>query len=470
MAARLFLFLFLFLVVFFDASGRKENGSFKERCRTIYDPSGILKILVLYIVLGLIGDREKLIAKSISFFFCFAIVSFLVFSLMSAFVGRLRKTYEAKTIFSLWLLPNLMYFNFYWASATPVFRPFFVLCIDHDDLLHIILVVWLAVASLILLWDIASHLRFRRKLDESLYELRDERILAMWNKKQDDLGIKENKRIRVFTSPAVSSAMSVGVLQRNCILVLPEKEYSDAELDMIFSHELVHIIRADGVTKLYMAICRAFNFYDPFVYSMSKKCSEDIELACDEIVLSNVDGKTRKDYGKLVLSSAGEEKGFTSNLSASGESMKYRLMNILKPEEKRKGTVLLSVCALIVLFIPDLIGVAYHSQNMKELFFKGNIKEETVEIRSREFGVPNDPYEDPDKEAIFSYLSSLDAYEIYASQNFDGRSVCISYAMDDVSRSVEFNRYYIVFKDQKNVRTYYVKEGIDMDLMKKMCQ
>ena len=314
MAVRLFLFLFLFLVVFFDASGKKENASFRERCRTIYDPSGILKILILYLVLEIIGDRERVMSKMISFLFCFAIVSFIVFSVMSVFVDRLRKEYEAKTIFSLWLLPNLMYFDFYWASATPLFRPFFVLCIDHDTIFRFVLIAWLVIASLILLWNIVSHLRFRRKLDESLYEIRDEHVLALWNKKQDALGIKESKRIRIYTSPSVSSAMSVGVFQRNCILVLPDKEYSDEELDMIFTHELIHIIREDGMSKLYMAICKSFHFYDPFVYLMSKKCCEDIELACDEIVLSDADEKTRKDYGKLILSSAGEERGFTSNL------------------------------------------------------------------------------------------------------------------------------------------------------------
>ncbi len=470
MAVRLFLSLFLFLVVFFDASVKKENASFRERCRTIYDPSGILKILILYLVLEIIGDREMVMSKMISFLFCFAIVSFVVFSLMSVFVDRLRKEYEAKTIFSLWLLPNLMYFNFYWASSTPIFRPFFVLCIDRDDLFHILLIAWFVIASLILLWNIVSHLRFRRKLDESLYEIRDERILALWNKKQDELGIRENKRIGIYTSPSVNSAMTIGILQRNCILVLPDKEYSDEELDMIFSHELVHIIRNDGITKLYMAICKAFNFYDPFVYSGTRKCSEDIELACDEIVLSDANEKTRKDYGKLILSSAGEERGFTSNLSASGESMKYRLLNILKPDKKRRGAILLSICALIILFVPDLFGVAYHSKNAGELLFNGNIDHGSMEIRPKGFSVPGDLYEDPDEEAIISYLSSLDAYEIYASQIPDGDSIYILYKMDDIFRSVEFDRHYIVFHEQKKVRTYYVKEGIDMDLVKKMCE
>ncbi len=107
---------------------------------------------------------------------------------------------------------------------------------------------------------------------------------------------------------------------------------------------------------------------------------------------------------------------------------------------------------------------------MGELFFNGEIDHETIEIRSTEFGVASDPYKDPDEEAIISYLSSLDAYEIYASQIPDGDSIYILYKMDNIFRSVEFDRHYIVFHEQKKVRTYYVKEGIDMDLVKKMCE
>ena len=77
---------------------------------------------------------------------------------------------------------------------------------------------------------------------------------------------------------------------------------------------------------------------------------------------------------------------------------------------------------------------------------------------------------DPDEEALISYLSGFDVYEIYASQIPDGDSIYILYKMDDIFRSAEFDRHYIVFHEQKNVRTYYVKEGIDMDLVKKMCE
>ena len=470
MFVRLFISLFIVLVVYFASSRIEKKCTMKERCQTFFSPAGILRILVLYFVLLLMGEKEIVLLKSVSFLFSFAVTSFIVFSLLSVSAESLRKRYEAKTVYALWLLPNLLYFNFYLTSSFPVFRPFFVFCIGNEMIFRYIMIAWFAIGSLILMGNIISHFRFRKKLDESLYELRDERILSLWNKKQEEYEIKESKRIRVFTSPSISSAMTVGAFYRNTILVLPDKEYSDEELDMIFSHELVHIIREDGMTKLYMAICKAFNFYDPFVYIGTRKCCQDIELACDEIVLTDADEKARREYGKLILSSAGEEEGFTSNLSADGESMKYRLMNILEPKERKKGAFFLSVCALIVLLIPDLFGVAYHKQDAEKLFFGGKIDYENTGVRQEGFEIPGIFYRNADKEALISYLSKIDVYEIYASKIFDGESVCVRYLMDDEYREIEFNSRFIVFHDQEKDRTYYVKDGIDMDLVKKMCE
>ena len=108
---------------------------------------------------------------------------------------------------------------------------------------------------------------------------------------------------------------------------------------------------------------------------------------------------------------------------------------------------------------------------MVELFFNGEIDHETIEIRSTEFGVASDPYKDPDEEAIISYLSSLDAYEIFASSNFERSSVYMLYKVDGAFKTIEFNRHFIALWQRNYVyRTYYVKEGIDMDLVKKMCE
>ena len=152
MFVRLFISLFIVLVVYFASSRIEKKCTMKERCQTIFSPAWIVRILSPSFVLLLMGERETILLKSVSFLFSFAVTSFIVFSLLSVSAESLRKRYEAKTVYALWLLPNLLYFNFYWTSSFPVFRPFFVFCIGNEMIFRYIMIAWFAIGSLILLY------------------------------------------------------------------------------------------------------------------------------------------------------------------------------------------------------------------------------------------------------------------------------------------------------------------------------
>ena len=454
--------------VYFDFSRITKKSSPKERCRSIFNPNGIIRMLILYLVLLLLQGYRNLAPRMISFMISFVFTTFVVFGSTLLFLDRLRDRYDSKTVYSLWLLPNVLYFVYYWVSATPAFRPLFVFTIDHDNLIIIVLLIWLFISGVLFLKSIISHIRFRRKLEENLYALNDEHILELWNRRQDAYEIKERKRIPLFTSPSLSSPVTVGV--RNIILVLPEKKYSDEDLELIFNHELVHIIREDGVTKFYLSLCRAFNFFNPFIYIGTKKCSQDIELACDEIVLLDTDEEKRIKYGDLILSSIQETQGFTSCLSADAQSLKYRLTNVIHPKEKKNGKILLSVCTLLVLLIPSLLfGTAYNRQRAGDLFFNGNIDYENMTIRKERLN-EYDIYQNPDKERMIDYLNDLEAYEIYASEIFDGNYIDIVFTKNDISYMFSFNQHYIVFRRGNETKVYYVRNSIDMEYIEELCK
>ena len=96
MFVRLFISLFIVLVVYFASSRIEKRCTMKERCQTIFSPAWIVRILSPSFVLLLMGERETILLKGISFLFSFAITSFIVFSLLSVSAESLRKRYEAK--------------------------------------------------------------------------------------------------------------------------------------------------------------------------------------------------------------------------------------------------------------------------------------------------------------------------------------------------------------------------------------
>ncbi|MBQ6334655.1 MAG: hypothetical protein IJI46_06270 [Erysipelotrichaceae bacterium] len=70
--------------------------------------------------------------------------------------------------------------------------------------------------------------------------------------------------------------------------------------------------------------------------------------------------------------------------------------------------------------------------------------------------------EDQDRKTIVDTLLDLDVYEIYVSDVFDGDYISVHYLKDDVFCSLTFHDHFIVFKNGTRTKTYYVKEGIDI--------
>lgn len=81
-----------------------------------------------------------------------------------------------------------------------------------------------------------------------------------------------------------------------------------------------------------------------------KKGEEDLELSCDEIVLKDADDVGRKRYAQLLLSIAGDSRGFSTCLSSSARSLRYRLKAAMPQKTKRLGTGLL----FVIMFLSTL--------------------------------------------------------------------------------------------------------------------
>ena len=71
------------------------------------------------------------------------------------------------------------------------------------------------------------------------------------------------------------------------MLLLPEEDYTEDELSMVFRHELVHLKRRDLYVKLGLTLACALHWYNPAVYVLCKQVSFWQESSCDEAVINN---------------------------------------------------------------------------------------------------------------------------------------------------------------------------------------
>ena len=98
-----------------------------------------------------------------------------------------------------------------------------------------------------------------------------------------------------------------------------------------------------------------------------KKAEEDLELSCDEIVLKDADPSTRKKYAELLLSIAGDGRGYTTCLSASAKTLCYRLKSTVSAREKRLGLPLLFLTIIISSLLMGNVNLSTDRGKMTEV-------------------------------------------------------------------------------------------------------
>ena len=289
-------------------------------------------------------------------------VCFMIFLHLTIYYGALltalpslRSRFQARTCAVLWLLPCLLCVFF-----APVDGDKYLAYEQHltiplsSELASTLSKIWMLGFWMILIWKIASHILFGQRIEASARKITDPEILQIWEQEQKATGEYPLLSSPILQSPLIHTPLSIGVFKMNTILVLPEKEYTPEELELIFRHEIIHIQRRDGATKFFLVFCCALCWFNPLMWLGIRRSAEDMELSCDEAVLNSFPEKAqRHQYAKLLLQTAGEERGFTSCLAASTSALRYRLENIIAPRSRKSGAVF---SALVTFFMMMTIG------------------------------------------------------------------------------------------------------------------
>ena len=329
------------------ASWEVENGKknfrfgLRDRSDTVVwlDPLIFPCAVVLYLGVGVFWyAKMKTTPELVNIVIDIFLYVSIYFTLLLLLLPILRKYYTARTCAAFWLIPIFLYYQpqvFYSYSIVP---PKIILYIP-GDLLKLLLCIWLTGFGIIFVWQVISHIRFSGKLKRYSLPVTDKVLLHKWESMKEERNISYPiglKYCSVITTP-----LTVGMWKKNKVTYLPEKKFSGEEAELIFSHELWHIQRKDTHTKFFLRFCNALGWIHPFVWLAIKKAEDDLELSCDEAVLRGADSERRKKYAQLLLSIAGDSRGFSTCLSASAKTLRYRLKATMPGNSKRLGLFLL---------------------------------------------------------------------------------------------------------------------------------
>lgn len=378
------------------------------------------------------------------------------FTLLFLLLPLLRKYYTARTCATLWLIPVFLLYQPY-LSLPPKIILYF-----PGELLKLLISIWLTGFVIIFVGQIVSHIRFVWNLKQHSLAVADEGLLRKWESMKEERNISYPiglKYCSVITTP-----LTVGMWQEKMITYLPEKKFSAEEAELIFSHELWHIQRKDTHTKFFLRFCNALGWIHPLVWFAIKKAEDDLELSCDEAVLRGADSERRKKYAQLLLSIAGDSRGFSTCLSASAKTLRYRLKATMPGKSKRLGLLLLFLVTVLGCLSGGSLALATDRGTIAELSGRDLTGVEDAEIWGAD-GESRIMIEDT--VGLAEYMEGLQVEKVLtdyeaASYESDAQHLSGSLAGSGLSFSI-YDDYLVIIDPDKGREQYHLCTPTDWE-------
>lgn len=181
--------------------------------------------------------------------------------------------------------------------------------------------IWLLGILLIALFNLLRIRKFRRQL-EDVSEFDEKRGIAV---------------IEGLSAPFLYGLFHP-IIYLPAGLEREEKRY-------IVAHELCHKRRKDYILKIVVYMITTLHWFNPLVWLAYGLFCRDMEISCDEEVLSRNSANVKKPYAESLLKYAARQNGYVMTPLTFGEpSVKTRIRNVLRFKKK---SVAVSVIALL---------------------------------------------------------------------------------------------------------------------------
>lgn len=218
---------------------------------------------------------------------------------------------------------------------------------------NLLLVLWVLGIMLFLLFVVIRYQLQKKKLLRWSRPLVNVDLSRIENNVANKIGLK--KVSPMYQCHLVRSPLMMGVISPK--MLIPQEEYSEQELELIFYHELMHIKRKDIPVKALMILVHAIYWFHPLIYLMRREMDKDMEFLCDEAVVKCISGESRGLYNEIILKSTVGNRQLrpilTSNISGSMKYLKERFGANMKLGIRKKGY------QIVALFLVAVIGCGF---------------------------------------------------------------------------------------------------------------
>ncbi len=218
---------------------------------------------------------------------------------------------------------------------------------SYTVILHALEFLWAAGIAALLIYSAVSFIRLRKRLSTSI-------LLEKG----------------VYQSENISSPFIVGIIRPR---IYVPSGIDEGYMQYVLSHERYHIKRFDNGIKLLAYLLLVLHWFNPLVWLAFYLMAKDMEMSCDEAVLSKNDG-IKKAYSSALLSFATNKRfPAPSPISFSENGVKARIKNVLHYRKPKK--ILQAVAIILCLSL-----LTACAANPKQTLTENKIKEAAENI------------------------------------------------------------------------------------------
>lgn len=239
-----------------------------------------------------------------------------------------------------------------------------ILDMAKQNIAAVLPVVWLLVASCLLIRKITVYQSFVRYINAGRIEISDIQLWERMGKLMEQTGVKG--ALGLYTNSLISSPLLIGFF-RPCI-VLPTTGLSESDFENTIRHELIHYRRRDMFYKWLVQVTVCLHWFNPLVHLMSREVNRACELSCDEAVIKSLDAEGRRAYGDTLLNAVAMGGSYRDSLASvtlneSAQLLKERLDAIMNCQKKSRFIVPITLLATILFCAAATTAGAYAAAN-----------------------------------------------------------------------------------------------------------
>ncbi len=187
-------------------------------------------------------------------------------------------------------------------------------------IVSVLSVVWAAGAAAMLLYALISYIKLKKSVGASVR-------------------VKDN----IFACDDVKSPFILGIIRP---LIYVPSAMNEATLDYVLTHEKAHIARRDHWWKPFGFLLLTVYWFNPLCWLAYVLLCRDIEIACDEKVIRDMDRDSLAGYSQALLDCSFPRRKIAVCPLAFGEvGVKERVKNVLNYKKPAFWIILIAVLA-----------------------------------------------------------------------------------------------------------------------------